>query len=122
MWYFESTELGRYIPPAQHSYDYDRVGVACGGRRVGGGSAGGKSMLKPSLPEACPLVGLENPLDSLAVCAVYLPGGRERVWVNSQSTNSVDLNTIAPNLPCYMTMILLLFPPNVDLLSNWLHS
>jgi len=37
---------------------------------------GGKSMLEPSLPEACPLVGLENPLDSLAVCAVYLPGGK----------------------------------------------
>ena len=37
---------------------------------------GGKSMLKPSLPVACPLVGLENPLDSLAVCAVYLPGGK----------------------------------------------
>jgi len=117
LWYSERTVHCRYIPPAQHSYDYDRVGTACKGRV--GVMRGGKSMLEPSFPEACPLVGLENPLDSLALCAVYLPGGK---GVGEQSVYKFCWSQHYSPQPTLLhdkdTAIL----PNIDLLSNWLHS
>jgi hypothetical protein len=47
---------------------------------LGGWNAGENRCWSPHFLQACPLGGLENPLDSLAVCAVYLPGGGKGWW------------------------------------------
>jgi hypothetical protein len=88
-------------------------------------------MLKPLLPTRLPLGGLENPLDSHAVCALYLPGavgkmgggvgGGAKGLLNCSATNSVNvLAHSQPCLPCYITTdpSSSTPPPNIDLLSN----
>jgi len=110
LWYSERTVHCRYIPPAQHSYDYDRVGVACKGRV--GGEARGKIDVETLTSRSLPPRWVGKPA-RFSCCMCCLPARGEKGLVNSQSTNSVDLNTTAPNLPCYMTKILLLSSPTL---------
>lgn len=110
LWYSERTVHCRYIPPAQHSYDYDRVGVACKGR-VGGEARGENRCWNPHFQKPAPSLGWKTRSILLLYVLSTCQGGKG--LVNSQSTNSVDLNTTAPNLPCYMTKILVLSSPTL---------
>jgi hypothetical protein len=93
LWYFERTVHRRYIPSAQHSYDYDRVGLACKGR-VGGEAQGKIDVEALTSCRPAPSVGWKTRSILLLYVLSTCQGGKG--LVNSHSTNSVDLNTTAP--------------------------
>jgi hypothetical protein len=81
--------MWQIMPPSQCWYEYGCLyGVARGGRVRGATQR--KSMLKPTVPIRLPLGGLADPLDSCAVCAVYLPEEAMDL-LNRRATNSAEL-------------------------------
>jgi hypothetical protein len=97
LWYFRRTVRHRYMPPAQHLYDYGRVGGAVRGGL--GVSARGKSMLKPLLPTRQPPRWVGQPA-RFSCCVFCLPATGKRGSAEHSTTNSVNLTaTVYPVCP-----------------------